>query len=225
MTSDSKEAANDERTFLLQLLYEHDSCQPRTRAAIRLCGLDYIRSKTPTISLDHITIENVGDVLRRVSSALRKWTWEDQPRTRREGAQARKWHVDNEYHVQNLLWLLLAPLFPDLKEEDYTPKIGTLQPRSDICIPSLRAIIEVKFWRREVSSQEMIRQLAQDNSIYHVEGSAYDKLIAFIWDDARRSEQHDMLIQGLTALSEVVDAIIVPRPGIMSTSEEAPATP
>jgi hypothetical protein len=61
----------------------------------------------------------------------------------------------------------------------------------------------------------MIRQIAQDNSLYLVDGSRYDKIIAFIWDNAGRSEQHDLLIQGFLQLGHVVDAVIVSRPSMM----------
>ena len=33
--------------------------------------------------------------------------------------------------------MLLAPLFPDLIDEDSTPKVGPVQPRADIVIPSI----------------------------------------------------------------------------------------
>ena len=215
--------ANDtlQSALLRQILTEDTNGLSRVRAAVRLCGLNHVRGQTPTVVLSSLDVEDVGTMLRKMPSGLLKWTWEDKPRTTRKGAMARKWHVDNEYHVQNLLWTVLAPVFSDLKEEDYTPQVGTLQPRADICIPSLRTIVEVKFWRKCVSAQEMIRQLAQDNSLYHVEGSQYDKLLAFIWDDARRSEQHDVLCHGLIQLDNVVDAIVMSRPGMMTESAEA----
>ncbi|WP_417384166.1 hypothetical protein [Gimesia sp.] len=203
---------SDEIQLLTDLLH-HDSVVTTPLAAIRLCALRYITSKSPTLDLSRITVKDLGNVLRRVEAGMRFWTWEDSPRTKRKGAEARKWHIDNEYHVQNLLWVILAPLFPDLKDEEYTPKVGALQPRADICIPSMQLIIEVKFWRSTTSSQDMIREIAQDNSLYLVKGSRYKKIIAFVWDDARRNHQHDVLIQGLLDLQDVIDAIVISRPG------------
>ena len=212
----SDEAAEADELQIVTTLRNACSDWPmRNRAAVWLCGLNYIRSKTSTIALNRLSVRDVGDILRKLEAALRKWTWEDKPRTTRRAGEARKWHVENEYHVQNLLWVVLAPLFPDLTEEVYTPKIGTLQPRADICIPSLRLIVEVKFWRAEVSSQEMIRQIAQDNSLYPVPGSRYDMIIAVIWDNAGRTEQHDVLRQGFLQLQNVVDAVVVSRPSMM----------
>jgi hypothetical protein len=198
------------------------------RAAIRLAALDWIRRDRPRCDLRTVTAENIGELLRRLPSGLKKWTWEDVPRTKTSPA-ARHWYVENEYHVQNMLWLLLAPLFPDLIDEDSTPKVGPVQPRADIGAPSLRLIVEAKFMRADDPPKKMVEQIAQDASLYLVAGSRYDKLIPFIWDDSRRTEHHEEMVRGLRQITGVVDAVIVPRPGSMvptSVTREArkPAT-
>lgn len=193
------------------------------RAAIRLAALDWIRRARPVCDLRAVTVADVPAILRRVTSALKKWTWEDKPRTKTSPA-ARQWHVDNEYHVQNLLWLLLAPLFPDLIDEDATPKVGPVQPRADIGIPSLRLIVEAKFMRADDPPKKMVEQIAEDASLYLVPGSKYDRLIPFIWDDSRRTEHHEEMIRGLRQITGVVDAIIVPRPGTMIAGDALTTT-
>lgn len=182
-------------------------------AALRLAALDSIQQMTPAISLFRPSIEDVCRILGRVPAAMRRWTWEERARTR--GGEARKWHIDNEYHVQNLLYCLLAPVFPDLTDEDYTPSVGQMHPRADLGIPSLKLIVEVKFMRSGDSPQDMIEQIAADSSLYLVNGSCYRHIVAFIWDDSRRSEQHDLLRGGLKQLRGVIDAIIISRPGSM----------
>jgi hypothetical protein len=189
-----------------------------SRAAIRLAALDWIRRTRPVCDLRAITAADIGALLRRVPSALKKWTWEDKPRTK-TSPDARQWHVDNEYHVQNMLWLLLAPLLPDLIEEDATPKVGPVQPRADIGIPSLRLIIEAKFMRADDPPKKMVEQIAEDAGLYLVGGSKYSSIIPFIWDDSRRTEHHEEMIRGLRQIAGVVDAIIVPRPGCMVTAD------
>ena len=184
-----------------------------TRAALRLAALDSIQQIAPAISLLRPSIEDVCRILGRVPAALRRWTWEERARTK--GREARKWHIDNEYHVQNLLYFLLAPVFPDLTDEDYTPSVGQKHPRADLGIPSLRLIVEVKFMRSSDSPQDMIEQIAADSGLYLVDGSSYSYILAFVWDDSRRSEQHDLLRSGLRQLRGVVDALIVSRPGSM----------
>ncbi len=184
------------------------------RAVIRLAALDWIRRDHPTCNLHTVSVPDICGLLRRVPSALKKWTWEEKPRTKTSPA-ARQWYVDNEYHVQNILWLLLAPLFPDLIDEDATPKVGPVQPRADLCIPSLRVIIEAKFMRADDPPKKIVEQIAEDASLYLVAGSRYDSLIPFIWDDSRRTEYHEEMLRGLRQIGGVTDAVIMPRPGGM----------
>lgn len=184
------------------------------RASIRVAAIDWVRRDRPVCDLRTVTVADIGELLRRVPAGLKKWTWEDKPRTKTSPAP-RQWHVENEYHVQNMLWLLLAPLFPDLIDEDSTPKVGPIQPRADVGVPSLRLIVEAKFMRAEDPPKKMVEQIAQDASLYLVPGSKYDKLIPFIWDDSRRTEHHEEMIRGLRQIANVVDAVIVPRPGSM----------
>ncbi len=187
------------------------------RAAIRLAALDWIRRARPVSDLRSVAIPELCNLLRGVTAGLKKWTWEAKPRTK-TSPEARKWHVDNEYHVQNLLWFLLAPVFPDLIDEDATPKVGPVQPRADIGIPSIRAIVEAKFMRPTDAPKEMIEQIAEDASLYLVPGSRYDVVIPFIWDDSRRTEYHPDMLNGLRQIAGVADAVIIPRPGSMQAS-------
>lgn len=111
---------------------------------------------------------------------------------------------------------MLAPCFPDLKEEEYTPSIGDYQPRVDLCIPSLQLIVEVKFMRASTRPKDIIEQVAADANLYFAAGSQYQHLIPFVWDDARRSEDHSSLEAGLKQIPNVADAVIVSRPGSMT---------
>ena len=63
----------------------------------------------PAVVPGRISAQDLVRLLERIPAGLRKWTWEIQPRT--TNGIARQWHVDNEYHVQNLLWAVLAPIF------------------------------------------------------------------------------------------------------------------
>src|SRR5260370_5510094 len=203
------------QTLLLVRTDTHSNLNP-VQAALRLAALDWVGRSAPIITPNRVTVSQVAEMLRHVPFALRRWTWEHKPRTARRDAQARKWHIDNEYHVQNLLWALLAPIFPDLKDEEYASGIGPLHPRTDICIPSLSLIIEVKFMRANMSPQDLIEEIAADTSLYLTESSTYKNILVFIWDDARRSEQHEFMIQGLKKLRGIREAIVVSRLGIMT---------
>lgn len=185
------------------------------RAAFQLAAIRWLRRSTPRIVPNQATIDQVAAVLHNLPFALRRWTWEDKPKTR--GGTARKWHIDHEYHFQNLLWSMLAPIFPDLTYEEFTPLIATYQPRSDIAIPSLKLIIEAKFWREGTSIKDLVEQISADSGLYFVEGARYAHLLPVIWDDARRSEDHHLLRTGLKKLPRVVDAVIVGKPGFINT--------
>jgi hypothetical protein len=58
-----------------------------------------------------------------------RWTFELEKRT--VNSAVARWDVENEYHVQNLLWAVLAPLFPDIDDEENLPSIGHKKPRAD----------------------------------------------------------------------------------------------
>lgn len=114
-----------------------------------------------------------------------------------------------------MLWSILSPVFPDLVAEEYLPAVGQKQPRADIGIPSLGLIIEVKFMRSSATPQDIIGEIAEDSSLYRTAGSRYSTIIPFVWDDSRRTEEHDMMVNGLKCLPGVCDAVMVPRPGSM----------
>ena len=206
--------AADELATLNCVLTQESSEFGIARSVLRLAAIEWIRRQRPVTELRAVSPKDVGNILRHIPFGLKKWTWENKPRTK-SASEAQRWHVQNEYHVQNMIWLVLAPLFPDLIDEDSTPKVGPVQPRADIGIPSLRLVVEAKFMRASNSPKDMIQQLAEDASLYLVAGSKYDAVIPFIWDDSRRSEHHDEMIRGLGQIAGVVDAIVVSRPGSM----------
>jgi hypothetical protein len=212
LPNDPAHSERDEAEALQLLKSDVEPVAPG-RAALRLTALGWVSRSACTARLDRPTIPQLVQLLRRVPQGLAQWTWEEKPRTPK--GEARKWHVDNEYHVQNLLWFLLSPLFPDLKPEEYTPTVGTYQPRADLGIPSLRVIVEAKFWRKSVKVEKLIEEIAADSSIYFVAGSPYTVLIPFIWDNDRRTEDHESLIGGLKQLPHVEGAVVVARPGLM----------
>lgn len=58
--------------------------------------LDVIEAQ-PQVSI--IGISEIAQVLKSVPSGLQHWTWETKARVK--GGEARKWHIDHDYHVQN----------------------------------------------------------------------------------------------------------------------------
>jgi hypothetical protein len=155
-------------------------------------------------------VNGLVQLLERLPAGLRKWAWESVPRT--SGGTARQWYIDNEYHVQNLLWLLLAPIFPDLDDEQYLAKVGQKSPRSDLYVPSMRIIIEVKFFRSSDRPQKIIDEISSDASLYNAMGNDCRGIVVFIWDNGAKPQEHDYLKQGLRKLPGITDVVIVSRP-------------
>jgi len=211
-----EEAEADERLTLGLLKQQITEDLPAVRAALRLAAFLWIRRSAPVIVPGRITIQDVVQLLERVPAGLRRWAWDEKGRTR--GGEARKWHIDHEYHVQDLLYFLLVPVFPDLKDEQYFPSLGQKQPRTDLFIPSIKLIIEVKFVRQTDKVTKVIDELGSDASLYLSAGTDYSGIIAFVWDDSRRNEEHSLLQNGLRQIRGVLGVVIVSRPGRMVSS-------
>jgi hypothetical protein len=119
-----------------------------------------------------------------------------------------------------MLWAILAPIFPDLDDEEWLKSVGQHHPRADLAIPSLELLVEVKFMRPGGKSAfgSVIQEVAADASTYLQEGSGYRHIIAFVWDDAARTEEHPELRQGLMRIRGVRDVIVISRPSKMDRS-------
>lgn len=208
----------DEKALKLILL-QGTSELPYERAAVRLAALEYAVRSAPAVVPGRMTAESLVRLLGRVPAGLRKWTWETKPRT--ANAPMRQWYIDHEYHVQNLLWLLLAPIFPDLDDEQYLAKIGQKNPRADLYIPSMKLIVEVKFLRAGEKMQKIIDEIASDASLYNAMGNDCAGIIPFIWDDSARSHEHDYLRQGLRKLPGIIDTVVISRPSDWDRQSES----
>jgi hypothetical protein len=98
--------------------------------------------------------------LHNVPHALKRWRWEERGR---RGAAPSRWLIDDERDVQALLWTALAPIYgADLVDEQHLPGWGGVQPRFDLGILSLRAIIEVKVLRSPADFRAVEEGIAAD---------------------------------------------------------------
>lgn len=189
-------------------------------AGLRLAAIEWAVQRAVDFDIAALTLQDVAAVLHRVPSIFQKWTWEDKPRTARLGAEPRRWHIENEYHFQTLLYSVLKPLLPALDEERYLPPTGTYQPRADLCILALELVIEVKFWYQSRNIRTLTEEIAADLTLYLRPDSPYTKVIAVIWDDGARTESHAELKRGLSGLAGLADVVIVNRPAFMDNREK-----
>ena len=211
-------AQNDEALALKQALSGVAEMEARlgaVRMAVRLRVLDWMSHDASLLAEGKPTLEQVVAILQRTAAAMKRWRWDSVNGPR---GKAVRWEIENEYHVQDLLWVMLSPLFPDLEDEENLPSVGHKHPRCDLGIPSLHTIIEVKFVRKGTSSAfaQVTEEIAADHSLYRRAGSNYDKMIVFVWDDSCSTEQHDELRQGMMQMPGIVEAVVVARPAKMA---------
>jgi hypothetical protein len=189
--------------------------------ACRLTTLSILTSNLPTISINRPTVEQLIEMLANVPSAFKRWPWENKAKTSTGVAQ--KWDLQNEYHVQSIIYFLLAPIFQDIEHEFYFEPTGQLNPRADIGLPTLNLIIEIKFLRKGKSFAKMIEEVAADASLYFKKDSVflkkYSRMIVFLWDDSSRVQEYNEFKRGVCQLNNIVGCIVVPRPGDMLAME------
>ena len=88
-----------------------------TRAAAQGTALAYLLRDASTLRFGSVTIADVARLLQGVACSLRYWAWETGPRTR--SSAPAHWDVENEYHVQDMLGVVLAlPPSPILSQRE-----------------------------------------------------------------------------------------------------------
>src|SRR5581483_744771 len=161
------------------------------------------------------SVDDLLGFLEHTPVGLKRWTWEDAGRTR--GAEPVKWRVENEYHVQNLLYLLLAPIFNDIADEVYLQPVGQTTPRVDLYLPSLHTIIEVKY-RKDVkkSFQTLIGEIAEYASLYRADAKYKDaRMGSFLWDCTRATQEHAKFKEGVLKIDGINGCVVVSAPSTM----------
>jgi len=71
-------------------------------------------------------VKELIEILEGVSQSMSHWSYET--KTRVKNVTPQQWEIDHEYHVQNLLWTVLRPVFPDLVDEESLSKLGHTSP-------------------------------------------------------------------------------------------------
>lgn len=196
------------------LVHDVDESDPTRRAALQgtfeVCAAALAR-----LPIHGAGIVELVEILEGVSRSMGHWTYESKPKV--QGVPPQKWEIDHEYHVQNLLWTVLRPVFPDLVDEETLKKIGHTSPRYDLGVPSLSTIIEVKYLRKrgQTALKKITDEVAADHSLYLRDGTGFTRMIAFIWDEERQTEEYQTLKAGLESLEGIERVIIAPRPAKM----------
>lgn len=99
--------------------------------------------------------------------------------SRRKGHSSYK--IDDEYDVQDLLYTIFKPIFQQIIDEDYTPKLAGSSKRIDLVIPNENIVIEVKYIRKNDIVVDFIKQLNEDVNSYQKHPNT-QTLYCFVYD-------------------------------------------
>lgn len=86
-----------------------------------------------------------------------------------------------EQDVQDLLYAVMKPIFPDARPEEYTPKHATKSKRIDFVIPEISTVIETKYVRDSSHAGEIPDELKVDIESYHAHTDC-QRMYGIVWD-------------------------------------------
>lgn len=178
---------------------------------------NHISEEQATVPANNWSLENLISFMENISMGLNCWTWEEKPKTKTSPPV--KWLIENEYHVQNLLYVMLAPIFPRIQKEINLPQQGHKNPRADLYIPELHLIIEVKYRKGKAKTfTDLTEELAADKTLYTA-SEEYEKckLVAFLWDNQASTEEHQKFKNGIYGL-KFDGCVVVSSPSCMRSS-------
>ena len=161
-------------------------------------------------------LKDLTTFLERIPVGLKRWTWEEE-KGRTRNSEPVKWLIENEYHVQNFLYVLLAPVFDDIADEINLQQVGQKSPRADLYLPSLHTIIEVKYRKdNKKSFAKLIGEVAEDASLYHADTKYEDaRLVCFLWDHTCSTQEHAKFKEGVLRIQGIDACVVVSSPSFM----------
>lgn len=126
------------------------------------------------------TEEVVRDVLNNFSNAIQKII-----KDRRK--EHPKYIIEYEYDVQDVVYVVLKSIFPNLRDEDPIPKVGAKSTKIDLILREEKILIEVKMIKKKDSNEtHFIEQLKVDFESYH-ECKWLSKLFCFVYDPYKKT--------------------------------------
>lgn len=95
--------------------------------------------------------------------------------------------IEDEYDVQDILYVILKSVFPSLRDEDAIAKVGAKTTKIDLIIRDERILVEVKMIKEKDSNEtNFIEQLKVDFESYH-ECKWLRKLFCFVYDPHKKT--------------------------------------
>jgi len=135
---------------------------------------DYIKQDIAITFNNLQPLDVVKQVINNFPEAIK------QIKARRKGKEVFKF--EDEYDVQDILYIMLKPIFPNMKAEDPIPKVGSTSTKIDLILRQERILIEVKMIKDSDNDEnKFIKQLKEDIQSYHV-CQWMEHLVCFIYD-------------------------------------------
>ena len=209
------------RLLLIGRFMDEFRAQAQEDASTALLSLmvyvfDHVNQDVAVVPPKGWSLDDLLEFLEHIPVGFKRWTWEDAGRTR--GAEPVKWQVENEYHVQNLLYVLLAPIFNDIADEVNLQPVGQKNPRIDLYLPPLHTIIEVKY-RKDSKKPfpKLIGEIAEDASLYRADTKYKDaRIVSFLWDCTRSTQENAKFREGVLKIDGIDGCVVTSAPSTMS---------
>ncbi len=202
--------------FMTEFRRQAVSSVPPLFLALMAYCFDHASNDLALVPPNGWALKDLVVFLERIPVGLKRWTWEEE-KGRTRNSKPVQWLIDNEYHVQNLLYVLLAPTFDDIADEINLQQVGQKNPRADLYLPGLHTIIEVKYRKdNKKSFSKLIGEIAEDASLYHADTKYKDaRLVCFLWDHTRSTQEHAKFKEGVLRIQGVDACVVVSSPSFM----------
>jgi hypothetical protein len=197
VVNDKKEWLEEASSQVLSLLLTEgisDENEDFRHAVLLDVVLDYVYSRS------HLPSEELLlRVLRGFEPAMERWQY--------------KWIIEDEYHIQAILWLMLRPYFEDIRYEENLPKVGRSGHRYDLGIPSLGKLVEVKYIRKKEDFQKIVHEVGID-AVQIKSQAQFREIIVFAFDETCAVENYAWTRKALLGLDTVKEVVIVSAPSM-----------
>jgi len=201
--------------FLLDFQNIYQLNHDTLTSALFIYVFDQINAERAAVPSNSWSRNDLLSFLENIPTGLKRWTWEEKAKTK--NSTAVQWKIENEYHVQNLLYILLAPIFLDIADEVNQSPVGHKNPRIDLHLPSIKTVIEVKY-RKDTKKtfQALTDEIAKAATLYRSDPKFKDcTLIAFLWDHTRSTQEHSKFKEGILKLDGIDGCVVVCSPSVM----------
>lgn len=107
--------------------------------------------------------------------------------------------VENEYDVQDLLFVMVKSVFSDAILEEYTSKNAGSSKKIDIVVPSIKVVIEVKYIRNKSHAKSIADEIKIDIESYYVHPYC-ETLCILIYDPNKNILDPKVIMNDLSGL-------------------------